>query len=57
MTPKEVLYLDDALARAQFFTARCREAANQLQDEQLRQTVRSMADTGCRVYSQFYNVI
>ena len=36
MTTKETLYLDDALAHAQFMAAQCREAANALTDPELR---------------------
>ena len=43
MTTKETLYLDDALAHAQFMAAQCREAANTLRDPELRR----QASTGC----------
>ena len=57
MTTKETLYLDDALAHAQFMAKQCREAANTLQDPALRQQVQKLAESHCRIYTQFYNLV
>ncbi|MEG1633227.1 MAG: hypothetical protein RR314_04160 [Oscillospiraceae bacterium] len=57
MTPKEILYLDDALAHEQFLSSQCREAAATLRDAQLQQKARDMADTHCRIYTQLFNLI
>jgi len=57
LTPKEVLYLDDALSHAQFMAKQCRDAAQQLQDPTLRQTAQTMADLHSKVYSQFYSLV
>ncbi len=57
MTPKEVLYLNDALSHAQFLTKQCRDAANQLQDPTLKQAAQNMADMHCRLYEQFYSLV
>lgn len=57
MTPKEVLYVEDALSHAQFMTKQCRDAAQQLQDPTLRQTAQNMADLHSKVYSQFYSLV
>ena len=57
MTTKETLYLDDALAQAQFMAAQCREAANTLRDPELRRQAQKLAEGHCRVYTQFYNLV
>ncbi|HIV21020.1 MAG TPA: hypothetical protein IAC81_03445 [Candidatus Scatomorpha stercorigallinarum] len=57
MTTKETLYLDDALAHAQFMAAQCREAANTLTDPELRRQAQQLAEGHSRVYTQFYNLI
>ena len=57
MTTTETLYLDDALAHAQFMAAQCREAANALTDPELRRQAQQLAEGHSRVYTQFYNLI
>lgn len=57
MTPKEVLYVEDALSHAQFMTKQCRNAVNQLQDPTLKQTAQTMADLHSKLYTQFYSLI
>lgn len=57
MTTKELLYLDDALAHAQFLTTQCQNAAGQLQDAALRMQAQQMADRHRRVYQKFYNLM
>jgi hypothetical protein len=57
LTPKEVLYVSDALSLSQLMTKQCREAANQLQDPSLRQQAQTLADQHSRLYDQFYNLI
>ena len=37
MSPKELLYIEDALGHTQFLISQCRTAANQLTDPALRQ--------------------
>jgi hypothetical protein len=57
LTPKEVLYVSDALSHAQFLAKQCREAAKQLQDPALRQQAQNLADQHSKLYDQFYNLI
>lgn len=52
-----MLYVDDALSRAKFMAAQCREAAGQLQDTALQQEAQRLADYHTRIYTQFYNII
>lgn len=57
MTTKELLYLDDALAHAQFLATQCRNAANTLQDPALRLQAQQMADRHCNLYQKFFNLM
>lgn len=57
MTTKELLYVDDALAHAQFLTTQCMTAADQLQDAALRLQCQQMADRHRQVYQKFYNLV
>ena len=57
MTPKEILYIDDALSHAQFLSKQCREAAGKLQDAELKRQVQQLTDAHCQLYTQFYNII
>lgn len=57
MTTKELLYVDDALAHAQFLTTQCQSAAKQLQDASLRIQVQQLADRHRQVYRKFYELV
>lgn len=57
MTSKELLYVDDALAHAQFLTAQFQDAAAQLHDNALRTQAQQMADRHRAVYKSFYNLM
>lgn len=57
MTTKELLYVDDALAHAQFLTTQCQNAANTLQDPALKLQAQQMADRHRQVYQKFYNLV
>ena len=57
MTTKELLYVDDALAHAQFLTTQFQDAANKLQDTTLRIQAQQMADRHRSVYRKFYDLM
>ncbi len=57
MTPKELMYVEDALSHAQFLTQQCREAASQLQDPSLQQQVQQLVDKNQQVFKQFYSLV
>lgn len=57
MTPKEVLYVEDALGHAQFMTQQCQEAVNCLQDETLRQQAKQLLDKNQQTFRQFYSLV
>ncbi len=57
MSPKELLYVEDALGHEQFAATQCQEAVNTLQDPQLKQQVGQMLDRHNRLFKQFYQLV
>ncbi len=57
MTPKELLYIEDALGHEQFFQSKCTQTANQLQDPELRACVEQMAVTHKRIFQNLYGML
>ena len=57
MTPKELLYIEDALGHEQFFQSKCAETAASLQDPRLRACVEQMASTHKRIFENFYGML
>lgn len=57
MSPKELLYIEDALGHTQFITTQCREAANNLSDPVLRRQVQNLADSNQGLFNRFYNLV
>ena len=57
MTPKELLYVEDALGHEQFFQTKCQETANQLQDPELRSCVLQMAKTHEKIFQNLYGLL
>ena len=57
MSPKELLYIEDALGHEQFFMSQCQEAAHQLKDEDLRTCAQQLYDRHRKTFSQFYSLI
>ena len=57
MSPKELLYIEDALGHEQFFMTQCQEAVEKLQDENLRQTVRQMCEKHKKIFGTFYSLV
>ena len=57
MTPKELLYVEDALGHEKFFQTKCQETANQLQDTELRNCVMQMAETHQKIFQNLYGLL
>ncbi len=57
MSPKELLYIEDALGHTQFLTTQCREAANTLSDPALRGEAQKLADSSRRLFNRFYSLV
>ena len=57
MSPKELLYIEDALEHTQFLMTQCRDAANSLQDASLRNQAQQLASKNQQLFNQFYNLV
>ena len=57
MTPKELLYIDDALGHTKFLMAQCEDAVSKLQDPQLKQSVSEYAAGNQKLFARFYGLI
>ena len=57
MTPKEILYVEDALDHAQFLTQQSQNAASQLQDTVLKQEAQQLVEKNRQIFRQFYSLV
>ncbi len=57
MTPKEVLYVEDALGHTQYLMTQCRTAAAQLSDPALQAQVQELLKNNQQLFRQFYNLV
>ena len=57
MTPKEILYLEDALSHIQFLMTQCRAAEGTLTDPALQNQARELLQNSQRLFRQFYELV
>ena len=57
MSPKELLYIEDALGHAQYLSTQCRTAAQQLTDPTLRDQAEQLANSNQALFNRFYNLV
>lgn len=57
MTPKELLYIEDALGHAKFLTTQFCDAAQNLTDTALRQQVQQFINKNQQIFTDFYGLI
>ena len=57
MTPKEVLYVEDALGHTQFLMTQCRAAAAQLSDPALQKQAQELLASNQQLFRQFYELV
>ncbi len=57
MTPKEILYVEDALGHAQFLTQQNQAATHQLSDPGLRQLSQQLAGKNQTIFQSFYALV
>ena len=57
MTPKELLYVEDALGHTQVLMKQAQDAANTLQDPKLKQQAQEIVNTNQQLFTQFLNLI
>lgn len=57
MSPKELLYIEDALGHEKFSMTQCQEAVQQLQDSDLKQYAQQMMDRHRQIFGSFYSLV
>jgi hypothetical protein len=57
MTPKELLYVEDALDHEKFCMAQADTASQQLTDQELKQFVNQMANKHQQLFSHFFGLL
>lgn len=57
MSPKELMYLEDALSHAKFLKTQCEQAAQALVDPELKNFVQQLANTHSQIFQQLYQVV
>ena len=57
MTPKEVLYVEDALGHAQFLKSQCQTAVDTLTDPALKQQAQQLLDQNQNIFRSFYSLV
>ncbi len=57
MTTKELLYIEDALGHEKYFQTRCKEAAGQLQDTELKSQAEQLAKKHGQIFQNLYGLL
>ena len=57
MSPKELLYIEDALGHEQFLKTQCQDTANNLQDGELKNYVSQLVMKHDELFKHFYNLV
>lgn len=57
MSPKELLYIEDALGHEKFLMDQCRQAAASLTDPELRNSVQQLVSGHQQLFNQFYQLV
>ena len=57
MSPKELLYLEDALGHEQFLKTQCQQAAQALQNPQLKQCVSQLEEKHAKLFQKLYGLM
>ncbi len=57
MTTKELLYVEDALGHEKYFQTRCKDAAAQLQDPELKAQVEAAARQHGQIFQSIYGLL
>ena len=57
MTPKELLYIEDALGHEKFFLTKCQETANAVQDPELKACLNQMEQKHAQIFQNLYGLL
>ena len=57
MTPKELLYIEDALGHLKFLKTQCNEAVKNLTDPALKQQAQQLINKNQQIFADFYGLV
>lgn len=57
MSPKELMYIEDALSHEQFLAAQCQQAAQSLQNPELKNYVSQLAQQHQQLFNKLYQLV
>ena len=57
MSPKELLYVEDALGHEKFLRTQCQQAISALTDPELKNVVQQMMQKHQEIFTRFYNLV
>ncbi len=57
MSPKELLYIEDALGHEQFLKTQCQDAVQNLQDADLKNCVQQLLNKHQQLFNNFYQLV
>ncbi len=57
MTPKELLYIEDALSHTQIMAKQCQDAAAKLSDPALKARAQQLVNDNRSLFTKFYNLV
>lgn len=57
MSPKELMYVEDALGHEQFLKTQCAAAIQNLQDPELKRYAQQLVDNHTKLFNQFYQLV
>ena len=57
MSPKELLYAEDALEHMKFMNEKCTHAASQVTDASLKKLIDDVATRNKKMFDEIYNVV
>ena len=57
MSPQELMYIEDALNHEQFLAAQCQQAAQSLQNPELKNYVSQLAQQHQQLFNKLYQLV
>ena len=57
MSPKELLYIEDALGHEKFLKSQCQQAVTNLTDPDLKNFVNQMLQKHTEIFDRFYQLV
>ena len=57
MSPKELMYIQDALSHEQFLATQCQQAAQALQNPELRSYANQLASQHQQLFQKLYQLV